>query len=134
MRIRGSRAAGIAGVMAAVALGAFACSEEDAPDADYVIRVQTNNFFPNDLEVPAGSTIRWVNVLSRSPENRRTVTSGTGPADTTAGVAFDDTLEGYPPGTPEGESVTRLFEDPGTIHYFSRIPPGSEFVGSVTVF
>jgi plastocyanin len=118
----------------AAALALAACGEEEGPGADYEIRIETARFFPSTLDIPAGSNVRWVNVLSRAPENLRTVTSGSLPPDASDGAAFDDTLQGYPPGTGRGETVTRRFDEPGVYPYFTRIPAGSEYAGSITVF
>jgi plastocyanin len=121
---------GGAGIVLLLAAG---CGSDTAPKADAEVRIQTARFFPDPVEIRPGDTVRWVNTLSRSTENRRTVTSGTGPNDPQAGAAFDDTLQGYPPGSAEGQSVIHEFDDPGTYPYFSRIPQGAEFSGTIVV-
>ena len=107
------------------------CGDDEAPSADFTVEVQTARFFPSQLSVPVGSTVRWVNVNPR--DSLRTVTSGTGVDDPEAGAAFDDTLSGYAQGSTEGESVIHQFDDRGTFYYFSRIPQGSDFTGRVEV-
>jgi plastocyanin len=112
---------------------AAGCGSDESPNVQAEIRIETARFFPDPVDIRPGDTVRWVSILPRSPENLRTVTSGTGPDDPDAGIAFDDTLQGYRAGSPEGESVTHTFDDPGTYTYFSRIPAGSEFSGTILV-
>ncbi len=95
--------------------------------------METARFFPSASVIPIGGKVRWVNFLSRSDANRRTVTSGTGPEDPDAGMLFDVTLEGFGQGEPTGESYTRTFNERGTFNYFTRLPSGAEFTGTVTV-
>lgn len=99
--------------------------------ADYTIDIQTLQFFPNQISIRVGSTVRWVNINPR--DSVRTVTSGTGPEDSTAGSLFDSTLHGYLPGDPEGESFIYQFVDRGTYFYFSRLPARTPFFGRVEV-
>jgi len=107
------------------------CGGEEAKKADFTVDIQTRQFFPNQLSIGVGSTVRWVNINPR--DSLRTVTSGTGPADSSAGALFDAALRGYSPGQAEGEDFIYLFEDRGTFFYFSRIPASSPFTGRVEV-
>jgi plastocyanin len=119
----------LAGVLAASAL--LACGSDEPPSADFTVEIQEFRFFEKALVVPVGSTVRWVN--SNPRDSLRTVTSGSGPADTTAGAMFDQTLRGRESGQVEGEDFIFKFEDRGSYAYFSRLPRGSEFTGSVVV-
>ena len=78
-------------------------------------------FVPAFTEISPGETVEWIN---RSRENR-TVTSGVGAADTTAGFEFDIDLAGYKPGEPDGDHFRKTFTHTDTVYYFSRTtPPG----------
>lgn len=121
----------------AMALLAVACLPlaagcgNDSPGADHEIRIETARFFPKDPDLRPGETVRWYNTLPKSAENVRTVTSGTGPDDPDAGKLFDVTLQGY-----EGKNFddfTYKFTDRGTYPYFTRLPQGGEYGGTVTV-
>jgi plastocyanin len=109
----------------------FACGDDEPPSADYTVVIQEFRFFESSLAVPVGSTVRWVN--SNPRDSVRTVTSGSGPADSTAGAVFDQTLRGRESGEVEGEDFIYQFEDRGSYAYFSRLPRGSEFTGLVVV-
>jgi plastocyanin len=119
----------LAGALAA--FGLFACGDDEPPSADYTVVIQEFRFFENSIVVPAGSTVRWVNLNPR--DSVRTVTSGSGPADTAAGAVFDQTLRGYESGKVEGEDFIYQFDDRGSYAYFSKLPRGSEFTGLVVV-
>ena len=107
------------------------CGDEPQKQGDYTVQIQTFRFFQDPIAIPVGSTVRWVNV--NPLDSVRTVTSGTGPADSTAGDLFDVTLAGYAPGDPEGDSFIFKFEDRGSFPYFSRLPAGHEFHGLIEV-
>lgn len=119
----------VAGVM--IAGGVAGCGDEVQKQGDYTVQIQTFRFFQDPLFIPVGSTVRWVNVNPR--DSIRTVTSGTGPEDSTAGALFDEVLHGYSSGQPEGESFIYKFDDRGSFPYFSRLPSGHEFHGLVEV-
>lgn len=119
--------------LALVAVGAAACGDDPAPDFDHEIRVESMRFFPNVLSVKAGETVRWVNVLRKDAESLRTVTSGTGPGDPAAGAEFDVQLDGFNPGEPQGQSFTMKFDEAGTVEYFTRLPEGEEYFGTLIV-
>jgi plastocyanin len=120
-------------LLASVVIGGavIGCGDDPQKEGDYTVQIQTFRFFQDPISVPVGSTVRWVNVNPR--DSVRTVTSGTGPADSTAGTLFDEVLHGYPPGEPEGESFIYKFEDRGSYPYFSRLPEGHEFHGLIEV-
>jgi plastocyanin len=118
-------------VVSGLIVSGLAACNEDKKQADYTIDIQTLQFFPNQLSVRVGSTVRWVNINPR--DSVRTVTSGTGPEDSTAGALFDATLRGYLPGDPEGEDFVYQFQDRGTVFYFSRYPTRMPFSGRVEV-
>jgi len=121
----------------ALALGVLvlgtSCGDDSTKvDADVEVRIERARFFPNEVSISPGAKVRWVNVLPRSAENERTVTSGT-KDDPDAGSLFDVTLKGYASGEPEGETFVFEFDEPAVYHYFSRLPTGEEFTGTVTV-
>ncbi len=107
--------------------------EATRPPGEEQVLVRTDSFFQKQVVVTAGQPVRWVNVLRRSEENLRTVTSGTGPDDPDAGKLFNATLQGYASGDPVGEDFVHRFTQPGTYPYFSRFPVGHEFSGTVYV-
>ena len=118
----------------APALFIVACDDDPVvPRVSREIRVERARFFSNDVSIGVGGKIRWVNILARSAENRRTVTSGTGPDDHEAGDLFDTTLEGHPSGEAEGQDFIFQFNETGEYRYFSRLPSGEEFTGIVRV-
>ena len=114
-----------------IAVGLAGCGDDPQKKADYTVEIQTFRFFQDPISIPVGSSVRWVNTNPR--DSIRTVTSGTGPQDSTAGALFDEVLHGYAPGEPEGESFIYIFEDRGSYHYFSRLPEGHEFHGLIEV-
>jgi plastocyanin len=120
-------------LVASVLIGwaVLGCGDDPKAQGDYTVQIQTFRFFQDPIMVPVGSTVRWVNV--NPLDSVRTVTSGTGSADTTAGALFDVTLHGYAPGEPEGEDFIYKFEERGSYPYFSRLPQGHEFHGLVEV-
>jgi plastocyanin len=95
------------------------------------IEIQTAQFFPREVHSMPGRPVRWVNRLSRSAQNERTVTSGTGPDDPDAGALFDELVVGFAEG--EEDDFVFRFDEPGEYPYFSRLPSGEEFTGTVTV-
>jgi plastocyanin len=111
----------------------MSCGDDVAPGADHEVKVRERDFFQENLEVQVGETVRWVNTLSRSPENVRTVTSGLVDSTETHGLLFDVTLEGFESGEVFGQSFTHKFEERGVWHYFTRNPPNDQFTGMVVV-
>jgi len=107
------------------------CDDEVQKQGDYTVQIQTFRFFQDPIAIPVGSTVRWVNVNPH--DSLRTVTSGTGSQDSSAGALFDEVLRGYSSGQAEGESFIYKFEDRGSFPYFSRLPEGHEFHGLVEV-
>jgi plastocyanin len=116
-----------------LSLGSGCGDDAAGPEVDREVRVERARFFPEVIDVTPGAKIRWVNVLPRTAENERTVTSGTGKEDPDAGDTFDVTLRGYASGEARGETFVFEFIDRGTFTYFSRLPDGEEFFGTVTV-
>lgn len=114
--------------MGAVVAG---CGDEPKKQGDYTVQIQTFRFFQDPISIPVGSTVRWVNV--NPLDSVRTVTSGTGSQDSTAGALFDEVLHGYASGQPEGESFIYTFDERGSYPYFSRLPAGHEFHGLIEV-
>ncbi len=123
-------------LVCSLVLGALAagCGDEASlPDAEHEVQVRTEDFFPVTLDIAAGERVRWVSILRQGTDSRRTVTSGTGPADPQAGVLFDEELDGYGSGDRTGETFVFRFDEPDTVFYFSRLPAGREFTGRVIV-
>jgi plastocyanin len=117
----------------AASLVATACDDTDPERFDHEIRVQVDSFFPKNIVVGVGSRVRWVNVQRKDQGTARSVTSGTGPDDTDAGVLFDAVVDGFETGEIEGDEFIHRFTDIGTFSYFSRLPEGEEFGGTVVV-
>lgn len=118
-----------------VVSGLAACGDEKGtlPLADVEVRIETGRFFPKDLDLRPGNTVRWVNILPRSPENIRTVTSGA-PEDSVTGTLFDSgDLQGRESGEVEGDDFIFKFTERGTYPFFSRYPAGNELRGTVLV-
>jgi plastocyanin len=110
-----------------------ACEDQDFPQAEHEVRIEEGRFFPKDPEIRAGSSVRWVNILPKAPENVRTVTSGT-PADSTSwGLLFDEVLDGREVGEVEGDAFIHTFRTPGSYPYFSRFPEEPVLTGTVVV-
>jgi plastocyanin len=110
------------------------CSEDppSGPQIDRTIRILDTTFIPSNTTIQVGQRVEWQN---RSQEDR-TVTSGTGADDPSAGGLFDVQLDGYPPGDAIGGRYTRQFTEPDTIYYFSRkVPNGysGDFLGVLIV-
>ena len=120
---------GAAGLVALLVLGS--CGD-DAPGPDHEVRVETARFFPNQLDIRPGESVRWVNILPKSPDNIRTVTDGM-PDSTMAGSEFDVSLQGHESGEAVGESYTRTFGGRGDFPYFTRFPSSNQFTGIVRV-
>lgn len=136
MSIRSSGIRGFAagGLFLAGLLFAPGCSEdEQVPFADHEVKVRRIDFLPDSLFVAAGERVRWVNTLSQSTQNTRTVTSGEGPGDPEAGSLFDATLAGYSSGNAVGDYFVFQFLDPGRYPYFTRLPTGDEYSGVIIV-
>lgn len=111
----------------------MSCGDDEAPGADHEVKVRRADYFLENLEVQVGETVRWVNILPRSAENVRTVTSGLVDSTETHGLLFDATLEGFESGEAFGQSFTYRFEERGVWHYFTRNPPDERFTGMVVV-
>jgi plastocyanin len=114
-------------------LGSGCGEDEQVPAADHEVKIRRTDFFPDSLFIEAGESVRWVNTLSQSTQNTRTVTSGNGPSDPQAGTLFDATLEGYASGNAFGDFFVYLFEDPGRYPYFTRLPAGEGYSGVIIV-
>jgi len=104
---------------------------DDAPEASAEVQIKRDAFFPSSIEILAGETVSWVNVLSRSAENLRTVTSVD--STETHDLLFDVALEGYESGEAFGERYTHKFKERGVWHYFTRNPQDDQFTGMVVV-
>jgi plastocyanin len=103
--------------------------DQELPEAEAEVEVRPTDFFPDSVSISAGSRVLWVN---RQPSGIvRTVTSGTGSSDSTAGALFDAVLDGFEKGEKFGDTFVFRFNDPGVYPYFNRID--GEFSGVVTV-
>lgn len=89
--------------------------ETEDPDRLYA-------FDPQELEIPVGTTVRWVN----TGDVFHTVTSTETLQTRRPSGVFDATL------AAEGESFEFAFSEPGTYHYYCRPHVGFMF-GTVTV-
>ena len=78
-------------------------------------------FDPATVTIVIGDTIRFVAV-----SGDHTVTSGTGSADPASGLLFDADL-------PEGDTFTRVFNDPGLVSYYCVPHEADGMTGTVTV-
>lgn len=123
----------VSGLVLAMVVLSLACSSTTEPQVAATVRVETARFFPDQVEVSPGAQVRWYNFLAQGAGTDRTVTSGTGPGDENAGDLFDEVLGGYAQGQPEGDSFIYEFNEPGEYKYFSRLPGGAEFFGTVVV-
>jgi plastocyanin len=123
----------MAALLGATVLGAGCGDDPTIPEAEAEVTIRPDSFFPDSLTINTGERVVWVNRMNGISGNIRTVTSGTGPADSTAGVLFDETLEGFKEGEPFGDTFVYQFHDPGTYPYFTRRPPGGEYSGVVVV-
>jgi plastocyanin len=83
-------------------------------------------FSPNPINVKVGDTVTWTN----SDNMEHTVTSGTGPSDTSTGKQFDSGLSG-PTVLIAGKTFSHQFTKAGEFPYFCRIHP--TLVGKVVV-
>ncbi|MFL6404378.1 MAG: plastocyanin/azurin family copper-binding protein [Nitrososphaeraceae archaeon] len=83
-------------------------------------------FSPNPINVKVGDTVTWTN----SDNMEHTVTSGTGPSDTSTGKQFDSGLSG-PTVLTAGKTFSHQFTKVGEFPYFCRIHP--TLVGKVVV-
>lgn len=120
--------------LVAVLLVSPGCSEDPptGPPVDRTIRVLDTTFIPSNTTIEVGAWVEWQN---RSQQDR-TITSGTGLEDPTAGDLFDVMLDGYPSGEAIGGRFLRQFTEPDTIYYFSRkVPDGytGDFLGVLIV-
>jgi plastocyanin len=121
------------GTLLVAGLLAPGCDNTEFPEANEEVRIEEGRFFPVPVEVSAGGTVRWVNILPRSAENVRTVTSGSPEDSAAAGALFDVTLEGRDTGEVEGDAFTYRFNERGTFAYFSRNPETPVLKGTVIV-
>jgi hypothetical protein len=133
-RSRATRVVAASLPLVAVLLVSPGCSEDPptGPPVDRTIRVLDTTFIPSNTTIEVGSWVEWQN---RSQEDR-TITSGTGLDDPTAGDLFDVMLDGYPSGEAIGGRFLRQFTEPDTIYYFSRkVPDGftGDFLGVLIV-
>lgn len=117
---------------AAVSLLGAACGDSDDPDEDATtaaevpadsaspeVEINDFTFAPDPLEVPAGSSVAFVN----NDGTTHTVTEGTRDAP---GDEFDETLEG-------GTSTEITFDEPGTYDYFCALHDGEGMTGHIVV-
>lgn len=121
--------AALAALAGALALASWSCASDKptGPPAAADIKIMDTVFLPPIVTIDPGQTVEWVN---RSREHR-TVTSGLGPGDPAAGLAFDEDLAGYKPGEPDGGHFRKTFAHSDTVRYFSRLSP-SGFGGTIT--
>ena len=84
-------------------------------------------FSPNPLDAKVGDTVTWTN----KDTTFHTVTSGTGPSDTTHGKAFDSGLSGPTALTTQGKTFSHKFMTAGEFPYFCQLHP--TMVGKVIV-
>lgn len=89
-----------------------------AVDDDVVVVDMVNmEFLPAELEIPPGTTVRWVNATSRSFHD----------------VYFPDEDIGSPLRMLPDESWERTFDEPGTYEYICRPHEQRGMVGVVRV-
>ncbi|PWU79871.1 MAG: hypothetical protein DLM72_15320 [Candidatus Nitrosopolaris wilkensis] len=84
-------------------------------------------FAPNPLNAKVGDTVTWTN----KDTTFHTVTSGTGPSDTTHGKQFDSGLSGPTALTTQGKTFSHKFMTAGEFPYFCQLHP--TMVGKVVV-
>ena len=84
-------------------------------------------FAPNPLNAKVGDTVTWTN----KDTTFHTVTSGTGPSDTTHGKAFDSGLSGPTALTTQGKTFSHKFITAGEFPYYCQLHP--TMVGKVVV-
>jgi plastocyanin len=84
-------------------------------------------FAPDDINAKVGDTVTWTN----KDTTFHTVTSGTGPSDTTHGKAFDSGLSGPTALTTQGKTFSHKFMTAGEFPYFCQLHP--TMVGKVEV-
>lgn len=84
-------------------------------------------FAPNPLNAKVGDTVTWTN----KDTVFHTVTSGTGPSDTTHGKEFDSGLSGPTALTTQGKTFSHKFMTAGEFPYFCQLHP--TMVGKVVV-
>jgi plastocyanin len=85
------------------------------------------SFAPNPLNAKVGDTVTWTN----KDTTFHTVTSGTGPSDTTHGKEFDSGLSGPTALTTQGKTFSHKFMTAGEFPYFCQLHP--TMVGKVVV-
>ena len=84
-------------------------------------------YAPNPLNAKVGDTVTWTN----KDTVFHTVTSGTGPSDTTHGKEFDSGLSGPTALTTQGKTFSHKFMTAGEFPYFCQLHP--TMVGKVVV-
>jgi plastocyanin len=84
-------------------------------------------FAPDDINAKVGDTVTWTN----KDTIFHTVTSGTGPSDTTHGKEFDSGLSGPTALTTQGQTFSHTFRTAGEFPYFCQLHP--TMVGKVEV-
>jgi len=84
-------------------------------------------FAPDDINAKVGDTVTWTN----KDTTFHTVTSGTGPSDTTKGKEFDSGLSGPTALTTQGKTFSHKFMTAGEFSYFCQLHP--TMVGKVEV-
>ena len=80
-----------------------------------------------DWSTKFGDTVTWTN----KDTTFHTVTSGTGPSDTTHGKAFDSGLSGPTALTTQGKTFSHKFMTAGEFPYFCQLHP--TMIGKVVV-
>jgi hypothetical protein len=108
-------------------LTACGSDTETGPIIHQVILIRDTTYSPSTAVIQINQRVEWRN----ASRELRTVTSGTGPDDPTAGDDFDVDLNGYPSGEPYGGRYQMVFTEADTIHYFSRSDP--TFDGTIIV-
>jgi plastocyanin len=124
----------IASVMGVVALNstlhertAFAAQENKASIVPGASTLADKAYSPDPIKVKAGNTVTWTN----DDTSFHTVTSGTGPNDSSKGKEFDSGLSGPNALTTKGKTFSHVFDKSGEFPYFCQLHP--TMVGKVVV-
>jgi len=126
----------IATIIAALALivGSFQYAAVSAQGTGESVTIVPNAstmaakaFSPDVENAKVGDTVTWTN----KDTIMHTVTSGTGPSDTTKGKDFDSGYSGPTALTTTGKTFSHKFTTAGTFPYFCQLHP--TMVGKVIV-